>query len=309
LAGSDAPTPVVRVICGPTAAGKTGAALQCAAFGEVTVVSADSRQLYRGFDIGTAKPDARERAAVPHLGLDVLDPTERASAAWWATRADGWIRAALGDGRTPLVVGGTGLYLRALFGGLFEEPPMDEARRAALQRELDARSTDELRRWVERLDPPRARLGRTQLLRAVEIALLTGRRVSELHEERRTAPRWRARYLVVDPGPALAPRIAGRTHAMFAAGWADEVRALAAAVPASAPAWNASGYRTVRESVDGRITMDQARERVVIETRQYAKRQRTWFRHQLGGADVTPFDPGAPDAADRLLAWWSAAPA
>jgi tRNA dimethylallyltransferase len=305
LAGSDARPPIVRVICGPTAAGKTGAALRCARFADVTVISADSRQLYRRFDIGTAKPTVRERAAVPHLGIDVLEPTERASAAWWAVQADAWIRTAIAEGRSPLVVGGTGLYLRALFGELFEEPPMDAARRAALQRELGALPVDELRRWVERLDPPRAQLGRTQLLRAAEIALLTGRRVSELHRERRTRPRWHARYLVVDPGAALATRIAGRAHEMFAAGWAEEVAALRKVVPADAPAWNASGYGTVRELVEERITMDQARERVIIETRQYAKRQRTWFRHQLAGADVTPFDPDAADHAERLRSWWS----
>jgi tRNA dimethylallyltransferase len=305
LAGSEARPPAVRVICGPTAAGKTGAALLCAQFADVVVISADSRQLYRGFDIGTAKPTARERAAVPHRGIDVLDPVERASAAWWGNEADAWIRGALAEGRTPVVVGGTGLYLRALFGELFDEPPMDEARRRVLQQELGALPVDELRRWVERLDPPRARLGRTQLLRAVEIALLTGRRMSDLHRERRTRPRWRARYLVVDPGTVLATRIAGRARAMFSAGWIDEVRALASRVPADAPAWNASGYRTVRELVDGRITMDQARERVIIETRQYAKRQRTWFRHQLAGADATPFDPDASDQAARLRGWWS----
>ena len=296
---------MVRVICGPTAAGKTGAALLCARMADVTVVSADSRQLYRRFDIGTAKPTSSERAIAPHLGIDVLDPAERASAAWWATQADGWIRETMQAGRTPLVVGGTGLYLRALFGELFDEPPMDEARRAGLRQVLDTLPVDELRRWVDRLDPARARLGRTQLLRAIEIALLTGRRVSELHRELRTRPRWRARYLVVDPGAALARRIEARTHDMFLAGWADEVATLTTVVPADAPAWNASGYRTVREVVEGRISMDDARERVIIETRQYAKRQRTWFRHQLAEADITPFDPGAPDQLDRLRAWWN----
>jgi tRNA dimethylallyltransferase len=133
--------------------------------------------------------------------------------------------------------------------------------------------------------------------------------VSELHRERRTRPSWRARYLVVDPGAALAHRIEARTREMFAAGWADEVAALAASVPADAPAWNAAGYRTVREGAEGRISMDDARERVIIETRQYAKRQRTWFRHQLAGADVTPFDPSGPDQARRLEAWWGAVPA
>jgi tRNA dimethylallyltransferase len=312
LAGSELGSeglPVVRVICGPTAAGKTHAAMLCAGFADVAVVSADSRQLYRGFDVGTAKPTAAERAAVPHLGIDVLAPTERASAAWWAASAADWLRDAAASGRTPVVVGGTGLYLRALFGHLFDEPPLDPERRSALQGELEALSTEDLRRWVERIDPERARFGRTQLLRAVEIALLTGRRVSELHRERRTVPRWRARYLVVDPGAELAGRIAERAEAMFATGWAEEVRGLLASVPQDAPAWNASGYGAVRELVQGRTTFEEAVKRVIIETRQYAKRQRTWFRHQLDGEDVVRHDPTGGGALDRLAAWWHGADA
>jgi tRNA dimethylallyltransferase len=299
---ADSERPVVRVICGPTAAGKTSTAVRCARFAGIGVVSADSRQLYRGFDVGTAKPDRREQLAAPHLGIDVLDPTERASAAWWAEQAEGWLRAILAEGRTPVVVGGTGLYLRALFGELFDEPPMDPERRRELQEELAAYDVSELRRWVARLDPSRAHLGRTQLLRAIEIALLTGRRVSELHEERRRPPRWRARYLVVDPGAALADTIRRRAGEMFSHGWREEVRGLMRTVPAAAPAWNASGYRVVRELEQGLVGHQDAMERVVIETRQYAKRQRTWFRHQLAGEDVTRLGPGATD--EQLAAWW-----
>jgi tRNA dimethylallyltransferase len=306
LAGSDDVRPVVRVICGPTAAGKTHAAMMCARLANVAVISADSRQVYRGFDVGTAKPTRRERLAVPHFGIDVLAPTARASAAWWASEADGWIRDAIAERRVPIVVGGTGLYLRALFGELFDEPSLDPDRRASLQHELDVLPVPQLRRWVERLDPERAHLGRTQLLRAIEIALLTGRRVSELHRERRTLPRWRARYLVVDPGAPLREHIANRTHLMLSSGWGDEVRALAATIPTDAPAWNASGYRTVREMVEGRLSFGEAEERVIIETRQYAKRQRTWFRHQLKGADVTRSDAHAPGFEAALRTWWDA---
>jgi tRNA dimethylallyltransferase len=306
-ASSAGSAPLVRVICGPTAAGKTTASISLARLADVAVISADSRQIYREFDLGTAKPSVRDRDAVPHYGIDVLDPTERASAAWWAEQADTWLHDAIGNGRTPIVVGGTGLYLRALFGSMFEEPPMDPVRRIALQSELDALIVEELRRWVERLDPARAHLGRTQLLRAVEIALLTGRRVSELHEERRTAPRWRARYLVVDPGPVLAEQIQSRTRGMFEMGWLEEVRRLTQSVPADAPAWNATGYRTIREMEQGVLTYEAAVEKVVIETRQYAKRQRTWFRHQLAGEDVTRLDLSERESAERLAAWWHGA--
>ena len=291
-------------MCGPTAAGKTQLALALAARADVTIVSADSRQLYRRFDIGTAKPTAAQRRSVPHCGIDVLDPTERASAAWWADRADAWIREILAQGRIPLVVGGTGLYLRALFGDLFEEPALDESRRAELQRELSRYPVDTLRHWVRELDPPRATLGRTQLLRAIEIALLTGRRVSELHRERRRPARWTARYLVVDPGAALAASIARRAVAMLAAGWREEVRTLIDEVPADAPAWNATGYRTIRLLEAGALAERDALDRVIVDTRQYAKRQRTWFRHQLAGHDVTRLDPRDPDCEARAFSWW-----
>lgn len=297
--------PLVRVVCGPTGAGKTRLATLCAEFADLTIISADSRQLYRGFDIGTAKPTARDRLAAPYQGIDVLEPTERASAAWWAARASGWIADASEAGRTPLVVGGTGLYLSALFDGLFDEPPLNAAHRSALAAELAPLSVDTLRRWVDALDPPRAHLGRTQLLRAIEIAVLTGRRLSDLHRERRTAPVARARYLLVDPGEALAAQLRDRTLAMFDMGWGDEVQRLMRAVPDDAPAWNASGYRTLHDMVSGLITHEVAVDRVVIETRQYAKRQRTWFRHQLEPEQVTHLDPGASDALDRLRAWWS----
>jgi tRNA dimethylallyltransferase len=302
VAADDAP--VVRVICGPTAAGKSAVAMGLAREFPLSIVSADSRQLYRGFDVGTAKPTEDERRRVPHFGIDVLEPTERASAAWWADHADAWLRETFSAGRTPVVVGGTGLYLRALFGALFDEPRLDGQQRAALQSVLDALSTEELRRWVRELDPPRASLGRTQLLRAVEIALLTGRRVSELHRANARPPRWRARYLLVDPGDGLHARIESRARGMLDA-WRAEVRALMAVVPADAPAWNASGYRAIRLLECGDATQDEALEKVIIETRQYAKRQRTWFRHQLAAAPVTTLDPRAPDAVAAARAWWT----
>ena len=294
----------IGVICGPTGAGKTFLAGWFARGADVSVISADSRQLYLGFDIGTAKPTPAERLALPHYGIDVLEPTQRASSAWWAARADGWIDEAVASGRTPIVVGGTGLYLRALFGSLFEEPVLDDARRVDLQAVLAGLPVDELRRWVSALDPSRAHLGRTQLTRALEIALLTGRRVSDLHREAARPPRRRARYLVVDPGAVLAGRIEARTSSMLVSGWPDEVRRLMDSVPDDAPAWNAAGYRTLRAMQRGELTLRDAEHRVVIETRQYAKRQRTWFRHQLAGEDVTRLATDEADWAERAAAWW-----
>lgn len=290
----------IGVICGPTAAGKSAVALWLAGSHPVTIISADSRQIYRDFDIGTAKPTRIEQARVPHRGIDIVDPTERYSAAAWADAAEGWIEEARRSNRIPLVVGGTGLYLRALFEGLFVEPPLDPTLRASLETILGELSVEELRRWVEALDPPRAHLGRTQLLRAVEIALLTGQRLSDLHRSNTRPARWRPRYLLVDPGAGLASRIAERIDEMLDHGWPDEVRGLMQRVPEDAPAWNATGYDTVRALVRGELSRPAAREQILIATRQYAKRQRTWFRNQLPSHRVTQLDP-------RSVGWERAA--
>lgn len=271
----------VLVVCGPTAAGKSARAMALAEATDAAIVSADSRQIYRGFDIGTAKPTPAERARVETLGVDVVEPTDRFSAAAWASAADAWLGDVVARGKTPIVVGGTGLYLRALFEGLFEEPELDTDKRAALEAELAPLDTGTLRDWTRALDPARAHLGRTQLLRSIEIALLTGRRLSELHRERPREPRWRPRYLVVDPGPVLADRIAARITAMLDNGWPDEVQRLMQTVPPDAPAWSSTGYDVVRRLVRGEMTRAAAHQQILISTRQYAKRQRTWFRHQL----------------------------
>ena len=294
----------VRVICGPTGAGKSALAMQLAEAHDAVIISADSRQIYRGFDIGTAKPSAAERSAIEHHGIDIIEPAERYSAAAWAEDADGWIADARDRRVEPIVVGGTGLYIRALFEGIFEEPPLDERARARLAAQLDGLAVDELRRWVERLDPARAHLGRTQLLRSIEVAVLTGRRISDLHRERARRPRWRPRYLVVDPGPVLADRIAARIDAMFDAGWPDEVDGLMRTVPQDAPAWKATGYDAVRRFVAGDLSRAEAHEEILISTRQYAKRQRTWFRNQLPADAVTQLDPTSTDW-QRIAAEWS----
>ena len=294
------------MICGPTGAGKSAVAAWLAGASDrpVVVLSADSRQIYRGFDIGTAKPSAEERARVAHRGVDIVEPAERYSAARWAADAAGWIDQARLAGAVPVVVGGTGLYLRALFEGLYREPELDSGRRQRLGTWMAALPTEELRRWVERLDPARAHLGRVQLLRAAEIALLSGQRVSELHAAAASSPGFRARYLLVDPGPALAERLTARLDEMIAAGWLDEARDLATRVPITAPAWQSTGYGTMQRVSSGELDMAEGRLEIAIHTRQYAKRQRTWFRHQLDADSVTRLDPTAPDWRDRAHDWW-----
>jgi tRNA dimethylallyltransferase len=140
-------------------------------------------------------------------------------------------------------------------------------------------------------------------LRAVEIALLTGHRVSELHREHATTSRWRPHYLVVDPGPALAGRMVARLDDMLDHGWPDEVQRLMQTVPTDAPAWNATGYDAVRRMVRGELTRAAARDAILIHTRQYAKRQRTWFRHQLPADRVTRLDPLAADWRETVTRW------
>jgi tRNA dimethylallyltransferase len=300
------------VICGPTAAGKSAIALDLCETHNAAILSADSRQIYRSFDVGTAKPTREERARVTHYGIEVADPQERYSAARWASEAVEWIECADKTGKEAAIVGGTGLYIKALVDPLFSAPEMDPVQRADLERELETKPLDKLRRWCEVLDPARAHLGRTQLLRAIETALLSGARISDLHAEHKAATTGEvqdesAAYLVVDPGSELESRIATRVDWMLKAGWADEVRELMRAVPPDAPAWKASGYSEIREHVEGRLDLSSARERIIIETRQYAKRQRTWFRHQLPPAAVTVVNPEDSQARAIVREWWERA--
>ena len=294
----------LRIICGPTAAGKSAIALALAERFRATIISADSRQVYRGFNVGTAKPTLAERARVPHRGIDVVEPEERYSAARWSAAASGWIAEAIAGGRTPLIVGGTGLYIRALATGLFEEPSLDPEHRDRLSGVLGELSTEALQRWCAAVDPSLAHLGRTQLLRAIEIATLAGHRLSELQRRGARAAAHSVRYLVVDPGPGLAARIESRTDAMLAGGWPDEVRRLGSRIPSHAPAWKASGYAWVQALVSGVLDLATARANIVIETRQYAKRQRTWFRNQLPGAGTTRVSPDDPQFIRIAEGWW-----
>lgn len=295
----------IDVICGPTAAGKSAIALSLAADNPIAIVSADSRQIYRGFDVGTAKPSRGERETVPHYGVDIVEPEQRYSAAAWVDGATQWIADARAAGTTPVIVGGTGFYMRSLVDPLFEEPALDKTRRQQLAVYLDAFSTTELRRWCAQLDPERARLGRTQLLRALEIALLSGNRVSTLHVEAARTRGVTARYLLVEPGASLAARIAERVRRMIAEGWLEEVKRLSRDVPESAPAWNATGYRELHRWSKGECDVEEATDRIIISTRQYAKRQRTWFRHQLPAESVQTVNPDEPNAAEIIQKWWA----
>jgi tRNA dimethylallyltransferase len=299
----------LRIICGPTGAGKSAIALDLCEAVNGAIISADSRQIYLGFDIGTAKPTRVERDRVTHYGIDVTKPEERYSAARWVHDAHEWIACADGVGKEPVVVGGTGLYIKALVNPLFSAPRIDPQQRSELERELETKSLTELRRWCEELDPVRAHLGRTQLVRAIETALLAGSRISDLHAEHNAATALKAEtdrpaYLVVDPDEALGQRLESRVDTMLDQGWAEEVRELMSAIPPEAPAWKASGYSVMREYVEGSLDLSSARQRIIIETRQYAKRQRTWFRHQLPPAAVTLINPDDSRSREIVREWW-----
>lgn len=297
---------VVRIIAGPTGAGKSALAMHLAALHGARIISADSRQIYRDFDIGTAKPSRADQAAVLHAGLDVADPAERWNAVRWAEAARGWLAEDAALGRPSVIVGGTGLWLQALVRPLADEPELEPEARATMQEELGALDTDELRRWVERLDPRRAHLGRVQLLRAAEVALLSGTPMSEWHARGSSHPPRAARWLIVDPGPLLDERLNRRRADMLDAGWLDEVRGLDRRYPDDLPAWNACGYREIREVMQGTRSLDDAVEAVRISTRQYAKRQRTWFRNQMEEVGpVLRLDPTAADARAVAEHWFS----
>jgi len=298
----------LRIVMGPTAAGKSAIAMHLAEHFGLAIISADSRQVYRGFDIGTAKPTADEQRRVPHYGVDVLNPMDRYSAHQWAADAMDWLDAARATGRDSVIVGGTGFYVRALVHPLDPVPALEPHRRHALEEWMQRLTSEELVRWCQRLDPARAALGPVQQRRAIETALLAGRRLSDAlaqPSEAPPAPLRPVRYLVVDPGPILATRIAERVQSMVRAGWIDEITRLIASVPPDAPAWKASGYRTLRDAVVSRAPLEPAIERVIIETRQYAKRQRTWCRHQLPTAQVQLLDSTAGDALASARRWWA----
>jgi tRNA dimethylallyltransferase len=284
-------------LTGQTASGKSAVALALAARAGAEILALDSMTLYRGMDIGTAKPTRAERAAVPHHLIDVLDPWEHASVAEYRA----WAIAAVADvrarGKVPLFVGGTPMYLKALLRGLFEGPPADAGLRAKLEAEADSAGDAALHARLAALDAPTAaRLhpnDRRRVIRALEVHALTGRRLSDLQREHdRPAAGARVVALVRERADRV-DRIDRRVDAMFAAGFVDETRRLQAGprpihrVPAQGV-----GYAEVLDHLAGRSSLDQAIERTKIRTRQFARRQATWFR---GLAEVHPW-PLEPDA-------------
>ncbi len=294
--------PRVRCVCltGPTACGKTDLALALAQQVPLEIISMDSAMVYRGLDIGTAKPSAAVRDAVPHHLIDILDPAETYSAGRFARDAAAAIRAVAGRGRLPLLVGGTLLYLRALRDGLASLPRADEGVRRALDAEAAATSWAALHERLRAVDPEAAaRIApsdRQRIQRALEVYTLTGTPLSKLQRATAVAPALEVLTIALVPERRgdLAERIERRFDAMAAAGFVAEVERLRARgdLEPQMPSMRAVGYRQIWAHLDKNCDWQEARRRAIVATRQYAKRQLTWLRRESSSEIWPAFGPG-----------------
>lgn len=295
--------PPALALMGPTASGKTARALELAERFGGEIVSVDSALVYRGLDIGAAKPRPEERARIPHHMLDLRDPWVPYSAVEFARDARAAIEDIVGRGRLPILAGGTGLYFRALLHGLAEMPGADPAIRAQLEREAAERGWAVLHAELARVDPEAARrihaTDAQRIQRALEVFRGSGRPISAWQREGAADPRLPVRVLPLVLAPAeratLHARIAARFDQMLAEGFLEEVRGLRALpqlaahpAPLDLPAIRAVGYRQAWEHLDGLASAAEFRERAISATRQLARRQLTWLRGQAG---VRWFDP------------------
>jgi tRNA dimethylallyltransferase len=291
--GNEAP---LIVIAGPTASGKTALALEVAQQLDAEIISADSQQVYRHFDIGTAKPSAEELAVLRHHLISVVDPLEDFSAARFGKLADAAITDIRARGKRVVVVGGTGLYLRVLLHGVMPGPSRDEALRAELEAYADEHGNDALHARLAKIDPVTAAKhpvqDRLRVIRALEIHTLTGKPASEHREEHAfAADRYEYDLFVLNPErERVYAAINARTAKMFASGLIEETRTLVAKGYRAAAPMRAVGYLQALEVVDGTLTVEKAINDTAQATRHYAKRQLTWFKKEKGARNVTPAD-------------------
>lgn len=297
--------PVALALLGPTASGKSALAMRLAGRLPIEIVSVDSAQVYRGMDIGTAKPSATERGQVPHHLIDLLEPTQIYSAGRFRDDAIAAVQSILGRRRVALLVGGTMLYFRALAQGIDALPAADSALRAAIDAEARQRGWPALHAELARLDPQTARRldpnDAQRIQRALEVCRASGRPLSALH----TAPRAGLPFrlmtvaLVPEDRARLHARIAERFERMLRIGLVEELRALRTryALDASLPSMRCVGYRQAWAHLDGAYDRTTLRDKGVAATRQLAKRQLTWLRAMRFDATLDPF---APTAAQRF---------
>lgn len=300
--------PVICLI-GPTASGKTALAFALADRYPVHLISVDSAQIYRGMNIGSAKPDAATLARYPHALIDILEPEEAYSAGRFAADARREIAAAHARGQIPLLVGGTMLYYHTLYTGLDDLPPADPENRARIEARLATVGSAALHAELARADPQTAATiqpnDRQRLVRALELLATTGQPPSALYAAQQTRrPPWPTLAIGLNPARAvLHQRIGERFHAMIAEGLIDEVAALKTRPQLSlaAPSMRSVGYRQIWQYLDGACDRATAIEQAIIASRQLAKRQITWMNNRLGRElAICQYDPLANPAAPLL---------
>ncbi|MGB9617877.1 MAG: tRNA (adenosine(37)-N6)-dimethylallyltransferase MiaA [Desulfomonilaceae bacterium] len=301
----DDPRPRVIVIAGPTAAGKSAAGIELALAIGGEIVSADSMQVYRYMDIGTAKPTPEERRAVPHHMLDIREPDAYYSAGDYVREARAVARNIIERGRIPLVVGGTGLYIRLLLGGVVDNAPRDQELRERLKSQEERLGPGALYKRLQEVDPdfaqrvPRGNLAR--ICRALEVYELTGRPFSQIQAEHAFRDRpYRTLFICLSQArEALYRRIDRRVDEMIAAGLMDEVQWLIKrGYDLGLKPMQSIGYRHMGWALTGRMSLQEATERLKQDTRRYAKRQLTWFRSEPG---VLWCDPTHKDRIRRMV--------
>jgi tRNA dimethylallyltransferase len=298
--------PALVVVAGTTASGKTELALALARRLGGELVGADSVQVYRGFDVGSAKPTAEELGGIAHHLLDVVDPDEAIDAARYASLADAAIAGVASRGRLPIVVGGTGLWLRALVRGLVALPAPDPTLRASLEAEVARDGAPRLHARLAAIDP-RAAVAihphdALRIVRALEVHAQTGEALGELrHRHALGAPRYPTLFLALDrPREELRVRLTLRVRSMLERGWVDEVRRLLARWGPDVRAFGSVGYREVLAHVRGELSAEAAEAGAVRASWVYARRQRTWFRSEPG-VDLR-LDDGPPGVESLLPA-------
>lgn len=275
----------LTILVGPTAVGKTAISIPVAQQLQAEILNVDSRQLYRHMHIGTAKPTAAEQAQVRHHLLDLLTPDQTVSAAEFVRAAEHALSEIQQQGKRPLIVAGSGLYLQALLYGLMPVPPAHPPLRKVLRAYADRHGTPALHRWLQRLDPIAATdyhpHDRVRIVRAIEITMLTGVRFS-IHRQRHQQRGARYPYVAIGLTRCrteLYQRISARTESMLAAGWLAEVEdLLGRGYDRSSHAMNSLGYRELLVYLEGRSSWPETVQTIIKLTRQFAKRQLTWFR-------------------------------
>lgn len=311
--------PLVAII-GPTASGKSALGIRLAERLGGEILACDSTQVYRGFDIGTAKVGLEERGNIPHHLIDLAEPSELFHAGEYRRRAVAVLGELARRGRLPILTVGTGLYLRALLEGLCEAPERSEELRERLRRRAELSGATHLHRLLERLDPAASRhIGprdTPKLIRAIEVRLLTGKPISALQRAgQQGLEGYRPIKIgLLPPRSALYERIHVRVSAMLAAGWLDEVRhLLVRGVAPDTKPFQFIGYGELCDVLAGHISLEEAVQRIRQATRRYAKRQITWFRRETGVHWLEGFgdDPGIAKAAlvaveDAITRWRSA---